>query len=222
MDSSYSSDNSGANSIKIPGAWGLDSDVEIKQLSYLIITREKGQSNSMIMSLLQSANLTKTAIKPALYNVMITNTDDQLLVTFSLIMSQLADLTTSTDDSLTHHCDASDLDYYQMLYQCWRLLPGHLEPRTLIISGGQLLLCEENLNSRGVKLKLLDSTKNTDVWKIQLEEDSPLKITLIINPSSGIARFSRRRKWRLQAPTKGVILKLLHSLRNLCPGASSS
>jgi hypothetical protein len=67
-----------------------------------------------------------------------------------------------------------------------------------------------------VRLNLLDHTWLKDVARVQTEEESALKVTIVINPASGSFKF-KSRKWRLEAPTKALAHKLLDALRKVCP-----
>ena len=80
--------------------------------------------------------------------------------------------------------------------------------------GDQLLLCEERLDTLDVRLNLLDRAYIRDVARVQSEDGSALKVTIVLNPAAGSFLF-KTRKWRLEAPTKALAHKLLNLLRGL-------
>ena len=104
-----------------------------------------------------------------------------------------------------------------MLHQTWRNSPGVKEPRSLFILGDSLVLCEERLDSRLVRLNLLDRTRVRDVARVQTEDkdETGLKVTIVINPAAGSFKF-KSRKWRLQAPSRDIARRLLDALRQVC------
>ena len=110
-----------------------------------------------------------------------------------------------------------DVVHYQMLFQIWRNKPGVSAARSVVLTPSLLLLCEEDLSSVDVHLKILDTAFLKDVWKIT-PEANPLQLTFIFKPTSV---FATRRKWRLRADSRQAMAKLEEECRRVCTEANN-
>jgi hypothetical protein len=107
-----------------------------------------------------------------------------------------------------------DIVYYQMLFQTWRLRPGVLVPRTVIITDALILLCYEDLRQIPVKISILDSVKPKHVQSIQCDDPAaPLFVTLIIRPTKVLSAV---RKWRLKVENTTVLTKFMEEVKRAC------
>lgn len=164
--------------------------------SYIIITRDKSRTHPIITAAPQHANALRLAREPPLSKVYLQNKDAQLL-------DAVSDMVHSVGG------DESDIVHYQMLYQIWKQKPGIAVPRTFIITPRMFLLCDEDVSSRDVIIKLVDSVMIKDIHKVRPEDD-PLKLSLIMKPAG--MSFSKR-KWRMLADTSMTMSRVLDEIR---------
>jgi hypothetical protein len=215
--------------------------------SYMILTHDKSLTYPLITSLPSAAN----AIRQERYlsKVIRENRDLQLFdcVTDMIQSIYRADVDKGGGGGVGGGNGAAaggtvgrgggyetDLVYYQMLSQIWRQKPGIQIPRTFIITPKVLLLCHEDITSINIRLQLIDSVHVSNIYRVRLERDDPLKITIIMKPEGALS-FTKR-KWRLMAvPAAGdgtqgsggstsgganMILKMRDEIRKTCADAN--
>lgn len=166
----------------------------------MILTRDKARTHPIVTTVPPLANTIRLAKHPPLNKVKIQNTDGELLDSVVHIVRDL-------DGELT------DVVHYQMLYQYWKKKADVSVPRTIIITPTFFLLCEENLASIDVQLKLIDHVAIKDVRTIRSEDD-PLELTILIKPSSRLKLKDRR--WRLRSDTRAAMSRVRDECRKAC------
>jgi hypothetical protein len=173
-------------------------------ISYMIITRDKAHTYPIITKIPQISNAARALLagEKAFRNVRISNRDDELMN--QVIESIKVKLGSSYDADIVH---------YQMLYQTWRKHPGVQLPRTVILTPSLLLLIEEDLRCKDVRISLIDHAAARDVSKIILEEN-PCMITIVFKASSKM--FAVQRKWRLVTAYPNAVTRLQEECRRLC------
>lgn len=171
---------------------------ENDHISYMLLTRNKSSTYAIITKVPTVANLARGALDKSLRNVRIENKDADLL---DCVIRNVSNL--GLDPDIIH---------YQMLYQTWPNLIGIAIPRTVILASKMILLCDEDLDSFKVNLKILDSANVKDIWKIQNIGD-PLVVEFIFKPQS---LFAKRRKWVLKCDNRSSSIRLQEDCRRIC------
>jgi hypothetical protein len=164
--------------------------------AFMIVTRDKSHTYPISTRIPQVANLQRNSLKPvSLPNVKIENKDGQLL---EAIMKLTGD---------------SDISFYQLLYQTWRLKPGLKIPRSIIITKSSILLCLEDLTSIDVKLTMLDKYQLKDIAKIIHEDNNTLHIVIIFKRMNYL---SSKKKWRLYTDSRNISTRVMEELKRAC------
>jgi hypothetical protein len=176
-------------------AWNSASIQEMTA-AFMIVTRDKSHTYPISTRIPQVANLQRNSLKPvSLPNVKIENKDGQLL---EAIMKLTGD---------------SDISFYQLLYQTWRLKPGLKIPRSIIITKSSILLCLEDLTSIDVKLTVLDKYQLKDIAKIIHEDNNTLHIVIIFKRMNYL---SSKKKWRLYTDSRNISTRVMEELKRAC------
>ena len=219
---------------------------------YMIITRDKPRTIAFITKLYQQANNMRqqchtsyqcplfVQYNPALIctcleklpKVSILNTEPQLLDSVHRFLHEYV----SSQQALGHDSYSSDDNevlYYQMLFQINanntsmtndNVDSGLRLSRSIILTPNYMLLCDEDLSTDKVQLKVIDQTTYTDIVLIRPEEN-PLHITIVMKQpqvkkktriGSVFAGSGTKRQWKLSTSNRGITEKLTQECRRLC------
>ncbi len=143
------------------------------------------------------ANSVRLVVDKSLKKVRIENTDAQLLDGVTGILRSLKN-------------EQLDVLHYQMVFQFKRKQPDKMIPRSLILSQETLLLCDEDLASTTVRVKLVDSIKLKKISKLKIE-DNPLCLTIHFKPNAVTSR-----KWRLCFENRAAVIKARDEFKRAC------
>ena len=165
--------------------------------TYIFITREKSRTYPIITTIPPLANSVRAVVDKSLKKVLIENKDAQLL---DGVMDILRSFKNTQLDVL----------HYQMCFQYRRNKADKMIPRSIILSQEMLLLCDEDLTTPSVQLKLVDSIKLKGISRVKIE-DNPHCMTIYFK-----SNVVTSRKWRLFFETRTAASRTRDECKRAC------
>lgn len=190
-----------------------DSSVEQLDLrysySYVIITRDKSQMHPIIEHFSNAASLARQ---------MFSGSSGLALSTNLPIASKDVELISQLRLQTINTKVVCEIMHYQIVHQTWRMRPGILVPRTVILTPSHALLFYEELHAHNVQLILLDKAAYGNVVEVKIEKSSPGHITFVLRASPLI---TKTRKWRLYLNNQQALSRLYDAIKSCCADAKN-